>query len=78
MLKESPDWPSPEVSVTLRIYNASGSFSDNHRGGKMCGMQNKTDKKVFPYLDALNASFAVVAFDVNINLCVANKAEWQK
>lgn len=41
----------------------------------MCGMQNKTDKKVFPYLDALNASFAVVAFDVNINLCVANKAE---
>lgn len=41
-------------------------------------MSNKSDKKEFPYLDALNASFAEVAFDVHVNLCVANKAVWQK
>lgn len=41
-------------------------------------MWNKSDKKEFPYLDALYAGFAVVAFDVYINLGVANKAEGQK
>lgn len=28
-----------------------------------------------PYLDALNPSFAVVPFDIHIDLCVSNKAE---
>lgn len=37
-------------------------------------MWTKSDKKKSPYLDALNAGFAVVAFDVNIDLRVANKA----
>lgn len=35
-------------------------------------------KKQQSYLDALNAGFAVVAFDVYINFGVANKAERQK
>lgn len=35
---------------------------------------DKSDKKDFPHLDALDASFAVVAFDVDVNLCVANEA----
>lgn len=48
------------------------------RGSTCVRTWNKSDKKEFPYLDALNASFAVVAFDVHVNLCVANKAEWQR
>lgn len=37
---------------------------------------NKKKKKGFPHLDALDASFAVVAFDVYFDLSVANKAGW--
>ena len=41
-------------------------------------MLYKSDKNEFPCLDALYAGFAVVAFDVYVNLGVANKAEGQK
>lgn len=41
-------------------------------------VKQTSDKKEISYLDALNASFAVVPFDVDINFSVANKAERKK
>lgn len=39
--------------------------------------QNARGKSNVPYLDALDAGFAVVAFDVDFNFGVANEAETQ-
>lgn len=39
------------------------------------GCKDNQTKKEISYLDALDASFAVVAFDVYVNFSVAHKAE---